>query len=217
MLTTFTPRRKNRVNVNKIAYMLITSLTLKTKKMNYLPNFLTLFRIVVIPILISSFFLEGVISNWIAATLFIIASVTDFLDGYLARLFNVESQIGRILDPIADKLLVATAIIMLVHFGNGDLLITIPGVIILFREIFVSGLREFLAEIHISIPVSRLAKWKTGVQMTALSLMILGDRGAGIIYTDEIGRAGLVIAAVLTIITGFAYLKASLKHISGTK
>lgn len=185
--------------------------------MKYLPNFLTLLRIVVIPILISSFFLEGVLSNWIAASLFIFASITDFFDGYLARLFKVQSNLGKVFDPIADKLLVATAIIMLVHFGNNDLLITIPGIIILFREIFVSGLREFLAETNVSIPVSQLAKWKTGVQMTALSLMILGDKGTGITYTDEVGRAGLVVAATLTVITGFAYFRAASHHFCGNK
>ena len=120
---------------------------------------------------------------------------------------------GKVLDPIADKLLVATAIIMLVHFGNNDLLITIPGIIILFREIFVSGLREFLAEINISVPVSRLAKWKTAVQMISLSLMILGDKGSGVLYTDEVGRAGLIVAAILTVVTGFVYFRASLKHL----
>ena len=181
--------------------------------MKNLPNILTFARILVIPILILSFFLDGVLSNWIAATLFIFASVTDFVDGYLARLLSAQSNLGKVLDPIADKLLVATTIIMLVHFGDNDLLITIPGIIILFREIFVSGLREFLAEINVSVPVSQLAKWKTGVQMTALAIMILGDKGTGIEYTNEIGRIGLVIAAILTVFTGFAYFKASLKHL----
>lgn len=181
--------------------------------MKNLPNILTFTRILVIPILILSFFLDGVIANWIAATLFVFASVTDFVDGYLARLLKAQSNLGKVLDPIADKLLIATAIIMLVHFGNHDLLITIPGIIILFREIFVSGLREFLAEINVSMPVSQLAKWKTAVQMTALAILILGNQGTNIEYTDEIGRAGLVLAAILTVITGFAYFKAALKHL----
>jgi cardiolipin synthase (CMP-forming) len=181
--------------------------------MDKLPNILTIFRIIVIPILVSSFFLEGTLSNWIAASLFIIAAITDFFDGYFARLYKVQSTLGRVLDPIADKLLVSTAIVMLIHFGEQDILILIPGLIILFREIFVSGLREFLAEINVSLPVSRLAKWKTGIQMTALSLMILGDKGTMIQYTNEIGRVGLIIAAALTIITGYAYLRSSLKHL----
>ncbi|MFZ8864681.1 MAG: CDP-diacylglycerol--glycerol-3-phosphate 3-phosphatidyltransferase [Rickettsiales bacterium] len=181
--------------------------------MKNLPNILTFTRILVIPILILSFFLDGVIANWLAATLFIFASVTDFVDGYLARLLKAQSNLGKVLDPIADKLLIATAIIMLVHFGNHDLLITIPGIIILFREIFVSGLREFLAEINVSMPVSQLAKWKTAVQMAALAILILGNQGTNIEYTDEIGRAGLVLAAILTVITGFAYFQAALKHL----
>lgn len=181
--------------------------------MKNLPNILTFTRILVIPILILSFFLDGVIANWLAATLFVFASVTDFVDGYLARLLKAQSNLGKVLDPIADKLLIATAIIMLVHFGNHDLLITIPGIIILFREIFVSGLREFLAEINVSMPVSQLAKWKTAVQMAALAILILGNQGTNIEYTDEIGRAGLVLAAILTVITGFAYFQAALKHL----
>ncbi len=178
-----------------------------------IPNILTIGRIIIVPFFVLAFYLPGFYGDLTALILFIVASFTDFLDGMLARMLGEESKLGELLDPIADKLLIATAIIMLVHFGNHDLLITIPGIIILFREIFVSGLREFLAELNISMPVSRLAKWKTGVQMTALSLMILGDKGTGIEFTNELGRFGLIIAAILTIITGFAYLKASLKHL----
>lgn len=177
-----------------------------------LPNLLTLGRIAVIPILISSFFLDGVISNWVAAFLFILASVTDYFDGYLARAMQAESNLGRVLDPIADKLLVATAVIMLVHFKQ-DLLITLPGIVIIFRELFVSGWREYLAGINVSVPVSTLAKWKTGVQMTSLSLLILGDKGLGMEYVNELGRAMFVIAAILTVITGYAYLREGFKHL----
>lgn len=182
------------------------------KLMSQIPNILTLGRIVVIPILILSFFLDGVVSNWVAASLFILASVTDFFDGYLARVLKAESNLGKVLDPIADKLLVATAVVMLVHFEQ-DILITIPGIVIIFRELFVSGLREYLAGINVSVPVSTLAKWKTGVQMTALSLLILGDKGLGVEYVNEVGRLGLVIAAILTLITGYAYLKEGFKHL----
>ena len=180
--------------------------------MKNLPNYLTFLRIIIIPILISSFFLEGVLSNWIAAALFVTASVTDFFDGYLARTLNVESELGKVLDPIADKLLVATAIIMLAHFRS-DILITISGTIILFREIFVSGWREYLAGINVSVPVSKLAKWKTGIQMTALTILILGNKATGIIYTNDIGKTLLMIAAALTLITGYAYLKTTAKHL----
>lgn len=183
--------------------------------MSSIPNILTALRIFLIPILVFSFFVDGVLSNWLAATLFGIASLTDFFDGYLARLLKAESSLGKLLDPIADKLLVTTALIMLIHFGDGDLLITIPAIIILFREIFVSGLREFLAEINVGLPVSKLAKWKTTVQMISLAILILGDKGSGIEYTDQLGRIGLAIAAFLTVITGLVYFKTSLKHIKG--
>ena len=179
----------------------------------YLPNILTIIRILVIPILILAFFLEGKLAHWVAAALFIFASITDFFDGYLARLYKVQSKLGTMLDPIADKLLVATVIIMLVHFADGDLFITIPGLVILFREIFVSGLREYLAAINVSMPVSNLAKWKTGIQMTALALLILGEQGTGLIITEIIGKAGLIIAAIITLITGFAYIKKSAAHV----
>jgi len=180
--------------------------------MKNIPNILTFFRILIVPVLISSFFLEGVISNWIAAALFVTASATDFFDGYLARTLGVESNLGKVLDPIADKLLVATAIVMLAH-SRSDIIITISGMVILFREIFVSGWREFLAGLNVSIPVSNLAKWKTAVQMIALTILILGNKGTGFIYTDLIGKALLVIAAILTLITGYKYLSASSKHL----
>ena len=180
--------------------------------MKNIPNILTFFRILIVPVLISSFFLEGVISNWIAAALFVTASATDFFDGYLARTLGVESNLGKVLDPIADKLLVATAIVMLAH-SRSDIIITISGMVILFREIFVSGWREFLAGLNVSIPVSNLAKWKTAVQMIALTILILGNKGTGFIYTDLIGKALLVVAAILTLTTGYKYLSASSKHL----
>ena len=182
--------------------------------MKNIPNFLTFLRILIVPILISSFFLEGVLSNWIAAALFVTASATDFFDGYLARSLGLESDLGRVLDPIADKLLVATAIIMLAH-SRSDILITISGIVILFREIFVSGWREYLAGINVSIPVSNLAKWKTGIQMTALTILILGNSGTGLNYVDNLGKFLLIIAALLTIITVYRYLKATSKYMKG--
>ncbi len=127
-----------------------------------LPNILTMSRILIIPILIASFYLEGRLSNWVAAGLFFVAGITDYFDGYLARAYSVQSKLGKFLDPIADKLLVAAAILMLIHFDRAHI---VPALAIICREIMVSGLREFLAEIHISVPVSRLAKVKTGFQM----------------------------------------------------
>lgn len=168
-----------------------------------LPNYLTYFRIVVIPLLILAFYIEGGWTNILCAGLFLLASFTDWLDGYAARLWNVQSNIGKFLDPIADKLLVATALVLLVSTAQADVL---PAIAIMCREILVSGLREFLAEIRVSVPVSRLAKWKTGVQMAAIFCLLYHGPLA------EIGQIMLWVAAILTLVTGYAYLKTGLKH-----
>ncbi len=173
-----------------------------------LPNILTLSRIAMIPILVAAFYIEGKTAHWVAAGIFIFASITDFFDGYLARSFKVQSRIGTFLDPIADKLLVVTAIVMLVHFNRAHI---IPSLAILCREILVSGLREFLAGINVSVPVSKLAKIKTGVQFGAILVLILGfDDPASI--TMIIGNIALWVAAGLTIFTGYSYLKSGIKH-----
>lgn len=168
-----------------------------------LPNYLTYFRIVVIPLLVLAFYLKGEWTLVFSAILFALACITDWLDGYVARLWNVQTSIGRFLDPIADKLLVATALVLLVADNRADVL---PAVAIMCREILVSGLREFLAEIRISVPVSRLAKWKTGVQMVAIFCLLLGSPVA------TAGQFMLWLAAILTLVTGYAYIKTGLKH-----
>ena len=144
-----------------------------TKKQ--IPNFLTSFRLFIIPILIMSFYIPGMVANVIAATLFAIAAITDYFDGYFARSMEAQSNFGKCLDPIADKLLVIVAIVMLINSNHGDLWILIPGLIIICREVLVSGLREFLSEFHVDVPVSKLAKLKTGVQMIAITGLILGE------------------------------------------
>ena len=174
-----------------------------------LPNFLTVSRIVMIPLIIASFYIEGQLWHWVAASLFVVASITDFFDGFIARQWQVQSKIGRFLDPIADKLLVAAVMVMVVHFSLADV---IPAILIVCREILVSGLREFLAEINVSVPVSRLAKIKTGFQMVAIFLLLLGTEGSNVENIDQIGNVALWIASILTLITGYAYLKAGLKH-----
>ena len=179
-----------------------------------LPNLLTLSRILVIPLVIGAFYLDGDIANWVACALFTAASLTDFLDGYVARTLSQQTRLGRFLDPVADKLLVAAAILMLVAFDRISGLLVMPAMVILCREIMVSGLREFLAELRVSVPVSRLAKWKTTLQMLAISFLLLGDAGPASIPVQFIGEAGLWIAAVLTIITGYDYLRAGLKHMT---
>ncbi|MDX1974788.1 MAG: CDP-diacylglycerol--glycerol-3-phosphate 3-phosphatidyltransferase [Rickettsiales bacterium] len=181
-----------------------------------LPNYLTYCRIAVIPALILVFFLKGMWSYYLAAGLFLLACLTDWLDGYVARAWNVQSNVGRFLDPIADKLLVATALLLLVQSNTDDTTRAdiIPAIAIVCREILVSGLREFLAEIRISVPVSRLAKWKTGVQMGAIFLLLLGVGGPSWLHAEVLGRVFLWLAAILTLVTGYAYFKTGWHHMS---
>jgi CDP-diacylglycerol--glycerol-3-phosphate 3-phosphatidyltransferase len=190
-----------------------------------IPNILTFSRIVIIPILIASFYIEGRMYHWVAASLFLLASVTDFFDGYLARTWKATSNLGRFLDPIADKLLVAAAILMLVHFEGIGRYDIIPAIAILCREIMVSGLREFLAQINVSVPVSNLSKIKTTVQMVAIFLLLLGVEGPSFAeveaitetnLTEFLGRILLWVSSILTLITGYAYLRSGLKHMKGS-
>lgn len=176
-----------------------------------LPNILTISRIVVIPLIFLSVYFTAKTWAVLAAILFIAASITDYFDGYLARARGEVSAFGRLLDPIADKLLVASALVVLL--AKPDMLFLklsyIPVVIILCREILVSGLREFLMEVRVGMPVTRLAKWKTGFQMTALSMLLL----KGVWNWGPIGEVLLWIAAVLTFITGYQYFQKSLDYI----
>lgn len=199
--------------------------------MNQIPNFLTSFRLVVIPVLMLSFYIPGMVANVIAAVLFAIAAITDYFDGYFARTLKAQSNFGKCLDPIADKLLVIVAIVMLINFNGHDLWILIPGMIIICREVLVSGLREFLAELHVSVPVSKLAKYKTAVQMTAITGLLLGEKGSSYtLYYWLSGWEGMdikfllvsfvifaskilfVLAAFLTVITGYAYFRVGFKN-----
>ena len=181
-----------------------------------LPNILSLSRILAIPFVVGALFLDEPLGNWLALAMFVLAGVTDFLDGHLARAWKQQSALGRFLDPIADKLLVAALILMLVGIGRVSGLALLPAIVILMREILVSGLREFLAEIKIGVPVTRLAKWKTTIQLVALGFLIAGPAGPyfGPISTTDIGVVGLWAAAVLTIVTGYDYLRAGLRHLA---
>ena len=180
-----------------------------------LPNLLTISRIVVIPAIFLSVYITSSLWALIAAVLFIIASITDYFDGYLARARGETSAFGRLLDPIADKLLVTSALVVLL--AKPDMVVCklsfIPVIVILCREILVSGLREFLREVNVGMPVTRLAKWKTGFQMTALSMMLL----KGFWYWGEIGEVLLWVAGVLTFITGYQYFQKSLDYICETE
>src|SRR4029079_15777619 len=168
-----------------------------------LPNLLTLSRIAAIPLVIAAFWLDKPWSQWLAMALFVAASITDWFDGYFARRYKMISRLRRFLHPICDKLLVAGAAVMLVYQGPLTGVNIIPAIIILFREIRVSGLREFLAELRIGMPVSSLAKWKTGIQMTAVGVLLVGDAGPSWLHVGEIGLVLIWLAAALTMITGY--------------
>ena len=180
--------------------------------MKHLPNMLTLSRIFVIPLLVGSFFLPFPWSHWIAFVLFSVASITDFFDGYFARIYNVTSTLGQFLDPIADKLMVSTVLLMLTAFGAISGIHILAALVIMLREIMVSGLREFLSEMKVSIPVTWLAKWKTGVQMVALGGLLIGEAAPEWLPATDIGLGLLWLAAIVTLYTGLDYLKAGLKH-----
>jgi len=173
---------------------------------------LTLFRIAAIPGVVALLYLDTNLGRYLACTLFGVAAITDFFNGYLARAWSQQSKMGQFLDPVADKLLVAAALLMMAGFGQISGLVIMPAIVILCREIMVSGLREFLAEVRIGIPVSTLAKWKTTLQMFSIGFLIVGDAGPEFLPTRLIGETGLWIAAVLTLITGYDYLHAGLRH-----
>ncbi len=178
-----------------------------------LPNILTLSRIGVIPPIIGLLYWDNPLAGWIACGVFTLAGLTDFFDGYFARSRRQSSRVGRMLDPIADKLLVTSVILMLVAFDRAP---AIAALIILCRELMVSGLREYLAEVSVGMPVSRLAKWKTGIQMVAIGFLLVGEAGptfvAPFLTTVLIGEILLWIAAALTLFTGFRYVRAGLIH-----
>jgi CDP-diacylglycerol---glycerol-3-phosphate 3-phosphatidyltransferase len=179
-----------------------------------LPNLLTLSRIVAIPLVIATFYVASPLGPWLGCVLFSAAGVTDWLDGQLARAWEQQSELGRFLDPVADKLLVATTLFMLGVEGRISAPTILPALVILCREILVSGLREHLAGMRIRVPVSNLAKWKTGIQMVAIGFLLVGDAGPAILPVRVIGEALLWIAAVLTVKTGYDYLRGGLSHIS---
>lgn len=179
-----------------------------------LPNLLTLSRIVMIPAIVALFWFDGTTVRWAMLAVYSYACLTDFFDGYAARSMGTISSFGRFMDPVADKLLVAALILMLVAFDRIAGLAVLPGLVILCRELLVSGLREFLAEIKVGVPVSRLAKWKTFIQMFALGFLIVGDAAPAFIPAVAVGEIGLWFAAMLTLITGYDYLKTGLAHLT---
>jgi cardiolipin synthase len=187
-----------------------------------LPNILTLSRIGAIPVLVLFVAIGAPWADFLAALVFLIAAITDYLDGRLAREMAQLSDFGRMLDPIADKLLIGATLMALVGFGHLPGWGIYPAIVIMLREILVSGLREYLAELRIGLPVTRLAKWKTGVQMVALGLLLLGGAGARVIGLGWLpmawlGGTLLWMAAALTLVTGWDYLRAGLRHVSAPR
>jgi cardiolipin synthase len=183
-----------------------------------LPNLLTLSRIFAVPILVFLLWQPAPLDYAITFVLYCIVGITDYFDGYLARSQGRISRLGQFLDPIADKIMVAAVIIMLVSTRNhsGDPVIhsfhIIPALVILLREIIVSGLREFLADLRVSVPVSALAKWKTTFQLVALGALILGGAFPGQPWIHTVGLASLWAAAALTLVTGYDYLRIGIRH-----
>jgi len=182
-----------------------------------IPNILTIGRIIIVPFFVLSFYLPGFYGDLTACVLFVIASFTDFLDGMLARMMGEESKLGELLDPIADKIIVATALILLVMSGTIRHYEVIAAIIILTREILISGLREFLARGQIKLPVTNLAKLKTFLQMVAIALLLTGETGNKILNFQDynaqtIGIILLWLSAFLTLYTGYEYLRKGIDH-----
>jgi len=185
-----------------------------------LPNILTYGRIVAVPIVVGCMFWQSILDGglwlrWVALAVFIAAGISDFLDGYFARMWAQQSSLGRMLDPIADKLLVASSLLMLAAEDTIHGWALLAAVVILCREILVSGLREYLAELRVSVPVTRLAKWKTTLQLVAVGFLIAGEAGDAVVpVVTRIGITLLWASALLTLYTGWDYLQAGLHHLT---
>jgi CDP-diacylglycerol--glycerol-3-phosphate 3-phosphatidyltransferase len=182
-----------------------------------IPNILTIGRIIIVPIFILSFYLPGALGDWMPFFIFVLASFSDFLDGLLARLYKEESKLGELLDPIADKIIVASALVLLVM----DQIIVnyevVAAIIILIREILISGLREFLAKVQVTMPVTSLAKFKTFIQMFAIAILLTGESGNNLVNFENysahsIGIVLLWLSAFLTLYTGYDYVKKGIDH-----
>ena len=182
---------------------------------------LTYARIAAVPVVVACIYWQSILDGplwlrWVALAVFIAAAVTDFLDGYYARIWDQQSAFGRMLDPIADKLLVASCLLMLAADTSIRGATLWAAIVILCREILVSGLREYLAELRVSVPVTKLAKWKTTVQLVAIGFLLAGEAGDQVIpYTSLIGIVLLWISAIFTIYTGWDYFRAGIHHLIG--
>jgi cardiolipin synthase len=184
-----------------------------------LPNILTCARIAAIPVVVGCVYAQSIMDGplrlrWVALGVFIAAGVTDFLDGYYARIWDQQSDLGKMLDPIADKLLVASCLLMLAADGIIHGWTLWAAIVILCREILVSGLREYLAELRVSVPVTKVAKWKTTVQLVAIGFLLAGEAGDLIFpFVTQIGLLLLWVSAIFTIYTGWDYFQAGIHHL----
>ena len=184
-----------------------------------LPNVLTYARIVAVPAVVACMYWQSILEGglwlrWIALAIFIAAGITDFLDGYFARMWDQQSTFGRMLDPIADKLLVASCLLMLAADGIIHGWSLWAAIVILCREILVSGLREYLAALRVSVPVTRLAKWKTTIQLVAIGFLLAGEAGDMVVpVVTQIGLLLLWASAIFTIYTGYDYFRAGIHHL----
>jgi cardiolipin synthase (CMP-forming) len=199
--------------MTEAAHMRVSARTLA------LPNLLTYARIAAVPAVVACMYGTGILGvgmwlRWVALAVFITAGVTDFFDGYFARMWGQQSRLGRMLDPIADKLLVSSCLLMLAADDTIKGWSILAAIVILCREILVSGLREFLAELRVSVPVTQLAKYKTTVQMVAVGFLIAGEAGDKVLpVTTEIGITLLWLSAIFTLYTGWDYLRAAIRHL----
>lgn len=175
-----------------------------------IPNILTFLRILLIPVVVLAFYIDTVFWRWLAVFAFASACITDYLDGYLARTLGQTSKLGTFLDPLADKLLVATTLLYVAGFDKISRLSLIPAAIILCREIMVSGLREHLNDINLQLPVSNIAKWKTAAQMLAITVLLIGDVSRRPIVLA--GELFLWVAGILTVITAYYYLVETIEN-----
>lgn len=194
-----------------------TPKTARYSKVWNLPNMLTYGRILAVPVVAGLLLWSGSTARWIALCIFVVAAITDFLDGYLARKWQQQSSLGRMLDPIADKVLVAVVLLVLCAddiLRGGHIW---AAIIILSREVLVSGLREYLGELQVSVPVTQIAKWKTAVQLVAVGFLIAGPAGDALFASSPvvttIGIAMLWVAAGLTLYTGYDYFRAGIRHV----
>jgi cardiolipin synthase (CMP-forming) len=187
--------------------------TYSKNKVLSIPNILTFLRIIIIPTIVVCFYIDSMAARWAMFSLYTIAGISDFLDGYLARKLGQFSDLGKLLDPIADKVLVATTLILMVAVDKLKGFTLIPTLIILSREFLVSGLREFLANFNVGMPVTELAKWKTFCQMFAIGTLLFSYGTPSCPFLPKLGAVLLWIAAILTLITGYIYLKQTLIHV----